>query len=258
LKAANHESLLPSLFQFVYKNKMPFSAIHQPNFLPWMGYFSKIATVDTFIFFDSVAISNGKNWTSRCQILVNGKAHWLTLPVLKSGRGGQRICEVELLDFEHNWRKTLKTVRHAYRKATHFDTIFPFLENFEKENFTLLADFNCRFIESLSHELDLKTQFFRSSSKPELMQSSDLKTDYIVQTCQAFDVKNYISGRGGSLLFLEKEKFEEVGIPIDFQGFIGKKYPQLNTSEFVSGLSIIDSLMNCGWQETGESLKFKV
>jgi WbqC-like protein family len=237
---------------------MPFSAIHQPNFLPWIGYFSKIATVDTFIFFDSVAMSNSKSWTSRCQILVNSKARWLTLPVLKSGRGGQRICEVELLDFAHNWQKTLKTLRHAYGKTPHFDTIFPFLVRFEKENFTLLADFNCQFIESVSHELGLKTHFLRSSSKPELMQSSDLKTDYIIQTCQAFDVKNYLSGSGGSLLFLEKEKFKEEGIRIDFQGFTEKNYPQLNTPEFVSGLSIIDILMNCGWQETKESLMFEV
>ena len=229
---------------------MSFSAIHQPNFLPWMGYFSKIATVDTFIFFDSVAMSNGKTWTSRCQILVNGKAHWLTLPVLKSGRGGQRICEVELLDFAHHWRKTLKTLRYAYGKAAHFDVIFPFLENFEKENFRFLADFNCQFIQSVCHELGLKTQLFKSSSKSELMQSSDLKTDYIIQTCQVFDVKNYISGRGGSLLFLEKEKFEQSDILIDFQGFTPKNYPQLNTFEFVSSLSIIDVLMNCGWQQT--------
>ena len=234
---------------------MPFSAIHQPNFLPWMGYFHKIATVDTFIFFDSVAMSNGKTWTSRCQILVKGTPQWLTLPVLKSGRSGQRICEVELLDFTQNWRKTLKTMRHAYGKAPHFDAIFPFLENFEKENFALLADFNAQFIEAVSLNLGFKTQFVRSSSKPELMQSSDLKTDYIVQTCSAFDVKNYVSGRGGSLLFLEKEKFENAGISIDFQGFTAHPYAQTNTTEFVSGLSIIDVLMHCGWSETAARLR---
>ncbi len=233
---------------------MPLSAIHQPNFLPWMGYFHKIATVDTFIFFDSVALSNGKTWTSRCQILANGEAQWLTLPVRRSGRGGQRICEVELLDFAQYWRKTLKTLRHAYGRAPHFDAVFPFLEKFEKEEYTHLADFNCQFIEAVSRELGFKTQFLRSSSKPELMESSDLKTDYIIQTCAAFDVKNYISGRGGSLLFLEKEKFEEAGISVDFQGFTPDNYQQLNAKEFVSGLSIIDVLMHCGWEKTAGSL----
>ena len=233
---------------------MLLSAIHQPNFLPWMGYFSKIASVDTFIFFDSVALSNGKTWTSRCQILVNGQVHWLTLPVLRKGLSGQRICEVELLNFNQNRRKTLKILRHAYGRAAYFDAIFPFLEQFEKENCTHLADFNCHFIESVSRELGLTTQFIRSSSKPELMESSDLKTDYIVQTCVAFDIKNYVSGRGGSLHFLEKEKFADAGITIDFQGFTPKNYLQLNTSEFMSGLSIIDVLMNCGWQKTREML----
>jgi hypothetical protein len=233
---------------------MPFSAIHQPNFLPWMGYFSKIAKVDTFIFFDSVAISNGKTWTSRCQILVNGQVQWLTLPVLRKGLSGQRICEVELVNFNQNWRKTLKTLRHAYGRAAHFEAIFPFLEQFEKENPPHLADFNCQFIESISRELGLNTQFIRSSSKPELMESSDLKTDYIVKTCVACGIKNYVSGRGGSLQFLEQEKFAEAGIEIDFQGFSQQSYPQLNTTEFIGGLSIIDMLMNCGWQKTRESL----
>jgi hypothetical protein len=235
---------------------MTFSAIHQPNFLPWMGYFSKIARVDTFIFFDSVAMSNGKTWTSRSQILVNGQVHWLTLPVLRKGLSGQRICDVELLDFNQNWRKILKTLRHAYGRAVYFDAIFPFLEQFEKENFTHLADFNCRFIESVSQRLGLTTQFIRSSSKPDLMESSDLKTDYIVQTCFAFNIKNYVSGRGGSLDFLEQEKFVEAGIQLDFQGFRQKNYPQLNTTEFMGGLSIVDVLMNCGFEQTKELIGY--
>jgi hypothetical protein len=234
---------------------MSFSAIHQPNFLPWLGYFSKIAAVDTFIFFDSVAISNGKTWTSRSQIMVNGQANWLTLPTLQSGRSGQRICDVELIDFSHNWRKILRKFSTNYRKSAYFDAIFPFLENIGKENFRRLADFNCQFIEKTTRELGIQTQFSRASSKPELMQSADLKTDYIVQTCLAFGIKNYLSGRGGSLLFLEQEKFKQAGIQLDFHNFMPKEYPQLNTQSFVSGSSIIDILMNCGWQATSEMLR---
>ena len=229
-------------------------SIHQPNYLPWLGYFSKLATVDSFIFFDSVSISNGKTWTSRSQILVNGDIQWLTLPILRRGRGGQRICEVELLDFSHNWHKTLRTLRHAYSKAKYFDVIFPYLESFEHQGYVFLADFNCQFIEMTSRQLGLKTNFLRSSSKMELMESSDLKTDYIVQTCQAFDVQNYVSGSGGSLLFLEKEKFIYAHINLNFHYFTPKIYTQLGASKFVEGLSIIDVLMNCGWQGTAMML----
>jgi hypothetical protein len=231
--------------------------IQQPNFIPWLGYFSKIASAESFIFFDSVALSNSNTWTSRSQILINGNTHWLSLPIHRIGRSGQLICEVELLDFSHNWQKTLRTLHHAYRRAPHFDAIYPFFENYKKENWQFLADFNCQFIETLCQELDVETQFLRSSYKPELMYSTEHKTDYIIQTCQAFDITHYLAGQGGSLLYLEKEKFEAADIKLDFIGFSPNHYPQQNTPEFIKGLSIIDVLMNCGWEETANMLKVK-
>ncbi|MBL7816365.1 MAG: WbqC family protein [Saprospiraceae bacterium] len=232
------------------------AAIHQPNFMPWVGYFHKMAQVDEMIFFDSVAISNGKTWTSRCKILLHGAEHWLTLPTLKSGRGGQRICDVELIDFAQNWHKTLTTIRHAYHRAPYFDDVFPFLVSLKAENFHLLADFNCFFIESVAHHLGLEhVRFNRSSSKAELMNSSDLKTDYIVSTCLAFGVDNYLSGKGNSVGFLELEKFEKAGIAIDFQEFTHPTYKQPHTEGvFVKGLSIVDMLMQMGWELTSETL----
>ncbi len=232
------------------------AAIHQPNFMPWVGYFHKISQVDEMIFFDSVAISNGKTWTSRCKILLHGTEHWLTLPVLKAGRGGQRICDVQLVDFAQNWHETLTTIRHAYHRAPFFDDIFPFLVSFKTENFQLLSDFNCFFIESVAHNLGFThVRFHRSSSKQVLMDTSDLKTDYVVLTCKAFNVKNYLSGKGNSVGFLELEKFEKAGIQIDFQDFMHPIYNQPQTNgQFVNGLSILDMLMQLGWEGTSAAL----
>ncbi|MEN9610303.1 MAG: hypothetical protein RLZZ628_1117 [Bacteroidota bacterium] len=232
-------------------------AIHQPNFLPWLGYFSKIAAVESFIFFDAVALSNGKSWTSRTQILVQGKPQWLTIPIVRSGRAQQSIYEVELLDFARNWHKILQTIRHAYGKAAHFKAIFAFLENLEVNHFTLLADFNGYFITSVSHQLGFRTVFKRASSKPELIASEALKTDCIINTCKAFEATHYVSGKGGSLLFLEVEKFQEARIYIDFHNFTPYKYSQFNTNEFIHGLSIIDVLMNCGWAQTAQILNLE-
>jgi WbqC-like protein family len=229
-------------------------AIHQPNFLPWLGYFSKIAAVDSFIFFDAVALSNGKTWTSRTQILVQGKPQWLTVPIVRSGRAQQRIYEVELLDFARNWHKMLQTIRHAYSKAAYFKEIFAFLEGLEVTHFTLLADFNGYFITSVSRQLGYRTSFGRASAKPELVASDALKTDYIIQTCQSFEGTHYVAGKGGSLLFLEVEKFQKARIHIDFHTFTPCEYKQFNTSEFINGLSIIDVLMNCGWEQTAKNL----
>ncbi|MEY4937035.1 MAG: hypothetical protein RIS64_3394 [Bacteroidota bacterium] len=225
-------------------------AIHQPNFLPWLGYFSKIAAVESFIFFDAVSLSNGKTWTSRTQILVNGETQWLSVPIVRSGRTQQRIYEVELLDFARNWQKMLQSIRHAYHRTAYFKEIFPFLEHFNANCFTLLADFNVYFIELISRQLGCNTIFHRASSKLELLENNALKTDYIIDTCKAFEIKYYIAGKGGSLLFLELEKFEKAGIQIDFHTFTQSIYFQYNTPTFVNGLSIIDVLMNCGWEQT--------
>ncbi len=234
---------------------MPTIAIHQPNFLPWLGYFSKIAAVESFIFFDAVALSNGKSWTSRTQILVNGEIHWLSVPIVRSGRTQQRIYEVELLDFTRNWRKILQSIRHAYGRAAYFKEIFPFLEGLDTTPFTLLADFNCYFIESVSRQLGFQTIFKRASSKIELVHNNALKTDCIIDTCKAFEVTHYLTGKGGSLLFLELEKFKEASIQIDFHTFTHQKYTQFNTEAFLNGLSIIDVLMNCGWKATAKILE---
>jgi WbqC-like protein family len=232
------------------------AAIHQPNFMPWTGYFHKIAQVNEMIFFDSVAISNGKTWTSRCKILLHGTEHWLTLPIHKAGRGGQRICDVQLMDFTQNWHKTLTTIRHAYHRAPFFDAVFPFLVDLKQEKFHLLSDFNCFFIQAVVQNLGLPPiRFHRSSSKQELMNSSDLKTDYVVRTCEAFNIKNYLSGKGNSVGFLELEKFKNVGVQINFQDFTHPIYPQPQTGgQFVKGLSILDMLMQLGWEGSFEAL----
>ena len=232
------------------------AAIHQPNFMPWAGYFHKIAQVDEMVFFDSVAISNGKTWTSRCKILLHGHEQWLTLPIHKAGRRGQRICDVELIDFTSNWHKTLTTIRHAYHRAPFFDEVFPFLISFKTENFTLLSDFNCFFIESVAHNLGFDHVLFRrSSSKHVLLDTCELKTDYVVLTCLAFDIENYLSGKGNSVTFLELDKFEKAGINIDFQSFTHPTYMQPQTNgQFAKGLSILDMLMQLGWEGSSYAL----
>ena len=54
------------------------AAIHQPDFMPWLGFFHKLSLVDTFIVFDHVQISMGKSWSSRNRVLLKEAPVWLT------------------------------------------------------------------------------------------------------------------------------------------------------------------------------------
>ncbi|MFM2267750.1 MAG: hypothetical protein RL757_1191 [Bacteroidota bacterium] len=239
-------------------------AIHQPNFFAWLGYFHKICLVENFIFFDNVPISNGKTWTSRCQICTHaGEAQWLRVPIR---RGEQLpISQVEMVDFQNFSKKMLRTLQVNYRKSAHFDEVFEVLEFVLSQNFILLADLNIFFIETIIQKLGFEDiKFHRASQKMGFQREA--KTDLIVETCQAFNINNYVAGKGGSLTFLEIEKFEAQKIQLEFQNFVPPQYKinfspnfrekneHQNDKYLEFNFSIIHVLMNLGFQETRQLL----
>jgi len=78
-------------------------AIHQPNFLPWLGYFDKIARCDTFIALDDVQLVRGKSYTCRAKILSQGNELWLTVPVLN--KSDKILIKDSKVDNKQNWKK---------------------------------------------------------------------------------------------------------------------------------------------------------
>ena len=67
-------------------------AIHQPNFLPWMGFFDKAINASTFILLDDVQFSDGRgNWTNRHLLLSNNKSKWVTMPISRKFSGFRKI-----------------------------------------------------------------------------------------------------------------------------------------------------------------------
>lgn len=234
--------------------KLHSAAIHQPDFLPWMGVFNKIFRVEQFISFDVVQLTIGKSWSSRVKILLNGKEHWITMPLKKAGNAGQKIYETEMVDPGYNWKKMMNTIRQAYLKAPHFNEVYDFLSEIKMEGYSKLAEFNYDFLQKLTRKLNNnETVFVKCSDNEKLKESKNLRTELIVETCIAYGVKNYLSGEG-CLSFLEPEQFTQNAIDLKFQGFKQIPYKQINAPEFVPGLSIIDTLMNCGFDGTKSML----
>ncbi|PYN08619.1 MAG: hypothetical protein DME02_07080 [Candidatus Rokuibacteriota bacterium] len=68
-------------------------AIHQPQYLPWLGYLAKWAAADLFVFLDSVQYEKN-GWQNRNRIKTADGARWLTVPV--HARLGTPITDVAI------------------------------------------------------------------------------------------------------------------------------------------------------------------
>ena len=58
------------------------TAIMQPTFIPWAGYFGLIKLVDQFVFLDDVQFDR-RSWQQRNKIFENDKASFVTVPIIK-------------------------------------------------------------------------------------------------------------------------------------------------------------------------------
>ena len=216
-------------------------AIHQPNYIPWLGFFHKIAQVERFVFFDNVACPQGKSWVSRNRINLNGHEIWLTVPTLKSGHTAQLIRDVRIL-YQRPWvRKHLGTIMQAFGKSPFFDLVMDALVDVYDSTYTYLADFNIEIIERICRLIGLRCEFMRASER---LEPKWLATDMIVQVCRAFEATEYLSGTQ-CLDFLEVDKFPAAGIAIQFQSFEHPVYTHLS-GQFLPNLSVLDALFCVG------------
>lgn len=104
---------------------MTLVAIHQPNFLPWLGFFDKLARADRFIILDSIALQlTGGNYTNRVRMLINGKPKWMTVPIERGRSARERIGAAKVAGVA-GWRRKLKlSIQQSYSKAHYYaDTI---------------------------------------------------------------------------------------------------------------------------------------
>lgn len=218
-------------------------AIHQPNFLPWLGFFDKIARADVFVVMDNVQFpKKGGTWTNRVKLLVSDRENWITAPIDRSFHGMRMINEMKLKN-EIPWRdKILKTIQTNYRKAPFYSDIYPQLFNLINNPADNLCEYNIKAIYTISRiiGLDVSKMVFSSS-----LEADGSATDLLISIVRAVGGTSYMAG-GGSDGYQEDQKFADSGIKLIYQNFQHPVYAQFNSTEFVPGLSIVDSLMNLG------------
>jgi hypothetical protein len=222
-------------------------AIHQPNFFPWLGYFNKIARADQFIIMDNAQFpKKGGTWANRVRLAVNGQAAWATMPVVRAYHGLRRMNEMRI-DESTPWReKLLKTIETNYKRAPFFASVFPSLSELINNPTDDLTQYNLSAITSLAEALKLDVSKFVIGSR---LAAEGNATDLLISMVKATGGTAYLCG-GGAEGYQEDEKFADRGLQLIYQNFKHPTYQQSGAAGFIPGLSIIDALMNCGFEQT--------
>lgn len=213
-------------------------ALHQPNYLPWLGYFYKIHCCDIFIVLDDAEAPN-RGYINRTQIAVQGRPNWLTVPINRSG--DIRINAIQQVDAR--WAaKHIRTLDSSYAKTAHYaayrDTIASIIERHAGQG---LAEMNTELIRAVCGWLDLKAEFVSAAS----FNLSETSDDRVIRLVELAGGTRYLSGKGGAN-YQDPEKFVARGIELDYSAFTPVPYPQRGAAEFLPGLSVIDALANIG------------
>jgi len=220
-------------------------ACHQPNFLPWIGFFYKALLADLVVLLDDVQFARGFTWVNRNRLKCDQGELCLTVPVKKKGRGLQKISDVEVLD-EGNWpRRFLQGISQNYCHAPYFAEHRGFLKDLMQMRWRKLVDLNLAGIYYLAGCLGIGNKVVLQSSLQIQPQGPELLVRITKETGGDVYLTPLVSKK-----YVDENLFARHGITIQFFKFIPPVYPQL-WGEFIYNLSALDLLLNCG----GKSLE---
>ena len=214
------------------------ATIHQPEYLPYIGFFDRISKADIFVILDNVQYQKNA-FINRNRIKTSQGWQWLTVPV-KQREALKNINEIEISN-EIDWRaRHWKALLYNYNKAPYFKKYSDFFEKLYKQDWTSLANLDVYLIENIMDMLGLKKEIKKSS----LLKAEGRTTDLLVNICKILGADTYLSGSGGKG-YMDLGKFKKQDIDVVFQEFTHPVYSQ-QFKEFIPNLSIIDLLFNCG------------
>jgi hypothetical protein len=212
----------------------------QPSYIPWLGYLHQMDRADIFLIYDDTQYSKG-TWRARNRIKTPQGAQWLTVPVKVDGF--PLIKDVEI-DNHTNWEvKHLKSIRQNYSKAPYFEMYFDIFDKIYTDTWKWLVDLDTAFILALKNALGIDTDVRYASA----LRITGERTQRLIDMCLRLEATEFLEGAAGKT-YLEgkgEEMFKANGIKLTYQEYHHPVYPQLY-GDFISQLSVIDLLFNCG------------
>lgn len=215
-------------------------SINQPAYLPWLGYFHRIAVSDLHVVFDHVQFEKN-SFTNRNKIRTKEGWCWLTVPLKTKGKFGElAIKDIEIAN-DLNWReKHWQTLRLNYGKARYAAEHLPFFEGIYARPWAQLNDLLRETTRYLIEKLGIRTPIVYSSE----MKVEGRKSDLVLNICRQVGATTYLSGALGKG-YLDEPSFAQEGIKVCYQDYKHPEYSQVYPG-FQPNMAVLDLLFNHG------------
>jgi hypothetical protein len=215
-------------------------SINQPAYLPWLGYFHRIAVSDAHIVLDRVQFEKN-SFTNRNKVRTREGWCWLTVPVKTASKFGDLcIHEIEIAN-ERQWAaKHWQTLRLNYSKAPFFGEHAGFFEGIYERPWVRLADLTREITAYLLEAFGIKTKLYFSSQ----MNASGKKDELVLNLCRELRATTYLSGPLGRN-YLREDLFRESHIAVRYDDYHHREYPQVYPG-YEPYMAALDLLFNAG------------
>lgn len=216
-------------------------SMHQPAYLPWLGYFHKIAVSDVFVVFNTTQFEKG-SFINRNRINGPNSPFWLSVNIKRDLPFGENLINRTKINNCVKWQwKHWKAICGSYAKTPYWSEYGPLLEPFYlSRRWELLDELCLEMLHFFLDALNIKTKIIRSSILPSF---DSKKSELVLDICKYLGATIYLSGTHGRG-YLDKESFHAEQISVCYQNFKHPIYPQLY--HFTPYMCILDLLLNNG------------
>jgi hypothetical protein len=217
-------------------------AIHQPNYLPYLGFFDKMKQSDIFVIYDDAQFEKGE-FQHRNRIRIYHGWKWLTVPVEKKNIP---INEIRIKNEVSTWKGVwwadahFKDIQDNYKDTPGYSNYEEEIKRIYERSYDKLLELNRELIEFIRKAFDIDVKMAFSSE----FGFTSKSTERLVEIVEAMDGDVYLSGPKGKD-YLDVSLFEKKGIKVEFQDFKHPVYKQ-HYAGFIPNMAAIDALFNVG------------
>lgn len=206
--------------------------IHQPEHIPWIGYFDKMLKADLYVILDNVQFTKN-NFQNRNKIYCpTNQWAWLTAPVKIEGHLDSKIYDILLAE---DWAtKYWNKLENSYRKHPFYTKYCDEIKAIIFSNPDKLLDLNMQLIDFFRRTLNIETPIIRASS----LKSGGKRSELLANICKELNASTYLSGPSGRD-YLDLSYFEQENLKVAFHSYKPIPYPSPNYTPYLSTLDLI-------------------